>query len=91
MPDVTAAKPPGVSGYAFLLFGTSSNYVQEITVPQFACLLALSLLAACAEMRPDPVASPRLDSGITSNNGGGQRALGDIPNVGVTTRVGTVR
>ena len=34
---------------------------------------------------------PQLDSGITSNNGGGQRALGDIPNVGVTTRVGTVR
>ena len=27
-------------------------------------------------------------SGVTSSNGGGQRALGDIPNVGVTNGVG---
>ena len=50
-----------------------------------------TLLAACAEVRPDPVVSPQLDSGITSSNGGGQRALGNQPNVGVTTRVGPVR
>lgn len=49
-------------------------------------LLALGV-AACADARPDPVASPRLDSGITSSNGGGVRALGNDPNVGVTTRV----
>ena len=51
-------------------------------------LLLLSLLAACADERPNTIVSPRLDSGITSSNGGGTRALGDQPNVGVTTRVG---
>jgi hypothetical protein len=49
-------------------------------------LLALGL-AACADARPDPVASPQLDSGITSSNGGGTRALGNQPNIGVTTGV----
>lgn len=49
-------------------------------------LLALGL-AACADAKHDSVASPRLDSGITSSNGGGMRALGNDPNVGVTTRV----
>ena len=51
-------------------------------------LSLLSLLAACADGRPNTIVSPRLDSGITSSNGGGTRALGDQPNVGVTTRVG---
>ena len=51
-------------------------------------LSLLSLLAACADERPNTIVSPRLDSGITSSNGGGTRALGDQPNVGVTTRVG---
>lgn len=49
-------------------------------------LLALGL-AACADAKPDKVVSPRLDSGITSSNGGGTRALGNQPNVGVTTGV----
>ena len=56
----------------------------------FAILLA-SLLAACADTRPDPVVSPGLDSGITSSNGGGTRTLGNQPNVGVTTRVAPAR
>ena len=51
-------------------------------------LSLLSLLAACADERPNTIVSPRLDSGITSSNGGGTRALGDQPNMGVTTRVG---
>ena len=50
-------------------------------------LLALGL-AACANAKPDTVASPRLDSGITSSDGGGMRALGNDPDVGVSTRVG---
>ncbi len=54
-------------------------------------LVLASLLAACASARPDPVIPPGLDSGITSNNGGGTRALGNQPNVGVTTRVAPVR
>ena len=56
-----------------------------------AGLLAANLLAACAETRPDTVVSPRLDSGITSSNGGGQRTLGNQPGVGVSTRVGPVQ
>lgn len=47
----------------------------------------LIFLAGCADIRPDTIVSPELESGITSNNGGGARALGNIPNVGVTTRV----
>ncbi len=54
-------------------------------------LLTASLLAACAYARPDPVVSPRLDSGITSSDGGGTRALGNRPNLGVTTPVGPAR
>lgn len=54
-------------------------------------LVFASLLAACAYARPDPVVSPRLDSGITSSNGGGTRALSNQPNVGVSTRVGAAR
>lgn len=54
-------------------------------------LLLASLLAACANVRPDPVASPQLNSGVTSNSGGGAQALGNQPNVGVTTRVTPAR
>lgn len=52
-----------------------------------AFLLAGGLMA-CAETRPSPVVSPGLESGVTSNNGGGQRALNNNQNQGVTTRVG---
>lgn len=52
-------------------------------------VLLVLALAACADAKPDPVASPRLDSGITSSNGGGMRALGGDPNVTLsTTRLG---
>lgn len=49
-------------------------------------LLFAALLAACANAKPDPVVSPQLDSGITSDNGGGMRALRNQPNVGVNNR-----
>lgn len=58
---------------------------------RIAAFLLISLLAACADARPDPVVSPKLDSGITSNNGGGMRMLGNQPNMGVTTPVGSAR
>jgi len=48
-------------------------------------LLIAGLLAACADLRADPPASPRLDSGVTSSFGGATQVLGS-PNVGVTTR-----
>ena len=55
-----------------------------------AALLAASLplLAACNDLRPDPIASPKLDSGVSSSFGGGTQTLGSTPNVGVNTRVG---
>lgn len=48
-------------------------------------LLTACVLTACAAEKPDTVVSPKLDSGITSSNGGSQRALGNQPDVGVTT------
>lgn len=55
-----------------------------------AFALACLALAACTPAerqaeRPQSVTSPGLDTGITSNNGGGQRALGNNVGVGVTT------
>lgn len=58
---------------------------------RIAALMLACLLAACADVRPDPVASPKLDSGITSSSGGGMRALGNDPDLGVTTRVSPAR
>lgn len=44
--------------------------------------LALGLsVCACGPQRP--AIDPALDSGVTSSNGGGQRATGATPNVGV--------
>ncbi len=48
-------------------------------------LLIACVLTGCAASQPDTVVSPKLESGITSSNGGGQRTLGNQPNVGVTT------
>ena len=56
-----------------------------------AALLLATLLAACAGARPDPTVPPRLETGITSSNGGGTRTLGNQPDVGITTRVGPAR
>ena len=58
---------------------------------RIAVLILSGLLAACSDVRPSPLVSPQLDSGVTSSNGGGTRTLGNNPNVGVTTRIGTVR
>ncbi len=57
-----------------------------------AFALACLALAACTPAerraeRPQSTVSPSLDSGVTSNNGGGQRALGNNSNVGVSTPV----
>ena len=52
-------------------------------------LLAPFLLGACSNGR-QPVASIP-SSGVTSSNGGGQRALGDIPDVSVTNGITTER
>ena len=50
---------------------------------QVACLAVLCFSIAGCNGQPSS-SPPVLDSGITSSNGGGQRALGDEPNVGVT-------
>lgn len=55
---------------------------------RITAVLLAGLLAACSDIRPDTTVSPRLDSGITSSNGGGARALGNQPGASVTNRVG---
>jgi hypothetical protein len=61
--------------------------------PLFAiCLLvACTVLVGCAGERPQSTTTPGLETGITSSNGGGTRALGNQPGAGVTTRVGPAR
>lgn len=56
-----------------------------------AALLLCGVLAACAYERPQSTVSPELESGITSQNGGGARALGNTLDMGVNTRVGPPR
>ncbi len=50
---------------------------------RFTTLALMLAVAACSNTMAGPPA--QLDTGITSSNGGGQRALGNIPNVGVTS------
>ena len=53
-----------------------------------AFALACLALAACTSAdHPQGRVSPNLDSGITSDNGGGSRALNNNNNMGVTTPV----
>ena len=58
---------------------------------RISAIFLAGLLAACSDVRPDTIVSPRLDSGVTSSNGGGARALNNQPGVGVTTTVGPAR
>ena len=52
---------------------------------------ACAFLAACnnPNERPGTVASPRLDSGVTSSNGGGARAVGNLPSINIGPNGGT--
>jgi hypothetical protein len=47
-----------------------------------AAVLCLGLAACAGANNPAPMP---MDRSITSSNGGGQRALGNIPSVGITT------
>ena len=55
---------------------------------RIAAIFLVGLIAACSAIRPDTTVSPQLESGITSSNGGGTRALSNQPGASVTTRVG---
>ena len=55
-----------------------------------ALLATLIVVSGCADLRPNSVVSPQLDSGITSSNGGGERALGNQLNFGISTPSGTL-
>lgn len=48
-------------------------------------IAAAVMLAGCASQSSAPTAAP---TGITANNGGGDRTLRNQPSVGVTTVVG---
>jgi len=56
----------------------------SLAIAASACVAAL---AGCASERPQSTVSPGLDSGVTSSNGGGMRATGNVLNQGVTTKV----
>ncbi len=58
---------------------------------RITAILLAGLLTACAHVQPNTVVSPQLDSGVRSSNGGGARALGNQPSVGVTTNLGPAR
>lgn len=62
-----------------------STSIPSSTAFALACLA----LAACSPAerrveRPQSTTTPGLDTGITANNGGGQRSLGNTVGVGVT-------
>ena len=61
---------------------------KRLAPPDF---LLLVLLSACSRARIDAVVSLWLGSGISSSNGGGMRALGGVPDVGIITGHGPVR
>ena len=52
---------------------------------RFGAVAMLVMLAGCGATGPQSTVTPGLDSGITSSSGGGQRALGNQPNIGITT------
>ncbi len=68
-----------------------ADVLRNFGMPGLAVALASAALLGCAGERPQSTTTPGLETGITSNNGGGQRALGNQPNVGITTRVGPAR
>lgn len=61
------------------------NATKENTMRTAIALFTVLILAACSAGRADTTVSPKLDSGITSSNGGGTRTLGNQPDIGVTT------
>ena len=69
--------------------GSAGSYRgRKVRTRALGALLGSGLLAACSHVKPDTIVSPGLESGITSQNGGGARALGNQPGVGITTQVG---
>jgi hypothetical protein len=79
------------SGKAATLRPARVDVLRIFGVPVLVMALACAVLLGCAGERPQSATTPGLETGITSNNGGGERALGNQPNVGVTTRVGLAR
>ena len=61
--------------------------MHKILIVTAACVS----LGACGYTRADAPVSANLDSGITASNGGGQRALGNVPDIGVTNGVASQR
>lgn len=47
--------------------------------------LGLAVCACGQQTQQRPAIDPRLDSGVTSSNGGGQRATGATPNIPLGT------
>jgi len=78
-------------GKAAALHLVWADVLRTFGMPVLAVALACAALLGCAGERPQSATTPGLETGITSNNGGGERALGNQPNIGITTRVGPTR
>ena len=66
--------------------------IRNLTVFAAACLaLAACTPAERAAERPQSATTPGLDTGITANNGGGQRALGNTEDVVIGRTNGRAR
>lgn len=79
------------SGKATALRPAWADASRTIGPPAIAIALACAALLGCAGERPQSATTPGLETGITSSNGGGTRALANQPDVGVTTRIGPAR
>jgi hypothetical protein len=63
-----------------------ADMLRAFGLPALAVALACAALMGCAGERPQSTTTPGLETGITSNNGGGQRALGNQVNESITVR-----
>lgn len=75
-----------VSGRVLALRPARADMLRTFGLPALAVALACAALMGCTGERPQSATTPGLETGITSNNGGGQRALGNQVNESITVR-----
>jgi len=63
-----------------------ADSLRTFGLPALTVALACAALMGCAGERPQSTTTPGLETGITSSNGGGQRALGNQVNESITVR-----
>ncbi len=74
------------SGAAAVPHPARADMLRTFGLPVLAVALACAALMGCAGELPQSTTTPGLETGITSSNGGGQRALGNQVNESITFR-----